>query len=114
MWLTCCAEIGTALETEQLFLLSCSHSEKQEHRFPLKKEEGLFAEAFAFCLWLLLWALAFVWVLGGFGFGLGTCGFCLLLLAFYCGKLLEGKRITEGKRIAKVKLLKGKEWLKRG
>jgi hypothetical protein len=40
-------------------------------------------KAFAFCLWLLLWA-------------------------FGCGKLLEGKRITEGKRIAKGKLLKEK------
>jgi hypothetical protein len=27
---------------------------------------------------------------------------------------LERKRITEGKRMAKGKLLKGKEWLKRG
>jgi hypothetical protein len=32
----------------------------------------------------------------------------------WCGKLLEGKRITEGKCIAKGKLLKGKVWLKRG
>jgi hypothetical protein len=39
------------------------------------------------------------------GFGLLLL---LLLWAFWCGKLLEGKRITEGK------LLKGKEWLKRG
>jgi hypothetical protein len=45
----------------------------------------------------------------------------LLLFAFgfyfglvWCGKLLEGKRITEGLRIAKKKLLKAKEWLKRG
>jgi hypothetical protein len=44
-------------------------------------------EAFAFCLWLFgLWLL-------------------LLLWAFWCGKLLEGKRITEGKRIAKEGLI---------
>jgi hypothetical protein len=36
-------------------------------------------------------------------------GFCLLIMAFWCGKLLEGKRITEGKRIAKGNLLKEKE-----
>jgi hypothetical protein len=34
-------------------------------------------------------------------------------LDFWCGKLLEGRRITEGKRMA-GKLLKGKQWLKRG
>jgi uncharacterized RDD family membrane protein YckC len=39
----------------------------------------------------LLWAFAF-------SFGV-----------FWCGKLLEGKGITKGKRIAKGKLLKGKE-----
>jgi hypothetical protein len=54
---------------------------------PLKEGWGLFA----FCLWLLFWALACV-----FHFG-------LLLWASWCGKLLEGKRITEGKRIAKGK-----------
>jgi hypothetical protein len=43
-----------------------------------------------------------------FGFHFG-----LWLWTFWCGKLLEGKRITEGKRIA-GKLLKGKERLKRG
>jgi hypothetical protein len=37
-----------------------------------------------------------------------TLGFSLLLWTFWCGKLLEGKRIAKGK------LLKGKEWLKRG
>jgi hypothetical protein len=47
------------------------------------------------------------------GFG-GFFRFGLLLWVFLCGKLLEGKRITEGKRFAKGKLLKGKEWLKRG
>jgi hypothetical protein len=57
---------------------------------------------FAFCLG--------PFALEGFlGFGL-----VLLLWAFWCGKLLEGKRITEGKRIVKGKFLKGKEWLKRG
>jgi uncharacterized RDD family membrane protein YckC len=46
----------------------------------------------------------------GFGFYFGLwLGF--LLWAFWCGKLLEGKGITEGKRIA-GKSLKGKEWLK--
>jgi hypothetical protein len=35
-------------------------------------------------------------------------------LGFWCGKLLERERITEGKRISKEKLLKEKEWLKRG
>jgi hypothetical protein len=58
--------------------------------------------AFAFCLWLLCEALAWVFCFG------------LLLLAIWCGKLLKGKRIIEEKRIAKGKLLKEKEWLKRG
>jgi hypothetical protein len=54
-----------------------------------------------FCLWILLWE-----VFLGFGFW-------LLLWGFWCEKLLEGIRITEGKKIAKGKLLKGKEWLNR-
>jgi hypothetical protein len=33
------------------------------------------------------------------GFG-GFFGLCFFLGAFWCGKLLEGKRITEGKRTA--------------
>jgi hypothetical protein len=55
------------------------------------------------------------WGFGGLGFwdfGLGF-GLIFLLWAFWCGKLLKGNRITEGKRIAKGKLLKGKVWLKR-
>jgi hypothetical protein len=56
---------------------------------------------------------------GHFAFGiyfglLPVGGFCLLLWAFWYRKLLKRNRITEGKRIAKGKLLKGKEWLKRG
>jgi hypothetical protein len=47
------------------------------------------------------------------GFG-GFFGLWLLLWAFCCGKLLEGEKVTEGKRIAKGQLLKGKVWLKRG
>jgi hypothetical protein len=47
----------------------------------------------------------------GFYFGLWLGFFAL---GFWCGKLLEGKRTTEGKRIVKGKLLKGKVWLKRG
>jgi uncharacterized RDD family membrane protein YckC len=39
----------------------------------------------------------------GFYFGLWL-GF--LLWAFWCGKLLEGKGITEGKRMAKDRLIK--------
>jgi hypothetical protein len=35
MRLTCFSKIGTAPEAEQLFLLSCLHSEKQECRFLL-------------------------------------------------------------------------------
>jgi hypothetical protein len=35
MRLTCFSESGTALETEQLFLLSCLSSAKEEHRFLL-------------------------------------------------------------------------------
>jgi hypothetical protein len=96
-------------------------SEKQEHRFlllpchapPQRLFSTLFAtvykrptkgglEAFAFCLWCLLWALAWVFLFG------------LLFLAFWCGKLLEGTRITEGKRMAKEKLMKGKTWLRKG
>jgi hypothetical protein len=67
---------------------------------PLK--EGLRLFAFG----LLDFGLEDLW-----GFGLGF-GFILLLWTFWCGK--QGKRITEGKRIAKGKLLKGKVWLKRG
>jgi hypothetical protein len=33
--------------------------------------------------------------------GFGDFGLILLLWAFWCGKLLEGKRIAEGKRMAK-------------
>jgi hypothetical protein len=51
---------------------------------------------------------------GAFCFGAFALGFCLklLLLAFglldfWCGRLVEGKRITEGKRNAKGVLLKG-------
>jgi hypothetical protein len=35
----------------------------------------------------------------GFCFG----GFCLRLLAFWCGRLLEGKRIAEGELLASLK-----------
>jgi hypothetical protein len=94
-------KIGTALATEeenaeQLLLLSCLHSERQEHRFlllnvtPLPKNRcsTLFTtgckrfaeggkEVFAFSFGFLFW------------------GF--LLWAFWCGRLLEGKRIAEGK-----------------
>jgi hypothetical protein len=95
-------------------------SEKQEYRFlllqchtpPQSLCSTLFASvykrptegglggffAFAFDVYFGLWRVLGLW---------------LLLWAFWCGKLLEGKRITEGKRIA-GKLLKGKEWLKRG
>jgi hypothetical protein len=52
------------------------------YKTPLKEEEGLLP-------------LALAWV---FRFG-------LLLWAFWCGKLLEEKRITEGKRIAKEELI---------
>jgi hypothetical protein len=38
-----------------------------------------------------LWLLAFVWDMGLLPFALG----------FWCGKHLEGKRIAEGKRMAK-------------
>jgi hypothetical protein len=39
-----------------------------------------------------------------FAFALGK----ILLWAFWCRKLLEGKRVVEGKRNTKGKLLKGK------
>jgi hypothetical protein len=61
---------------------------------PLKEEEGLFALGFYFGLWRVFRSGLWLW-------------------AFGCGKLLEGKRSTKGKKIAKGKLLKGKEWLKR-
>jgi hypothetical protein len=88
MRLTCFSEIVTALEAEQLFLLSCLCSAKQEGRFLLLQchappqslcstlfaavykrptERGL--EALASCLWLLLWALVWVFHLGLFGVG---------------------------------------------
>jgi hypothetical protein len=47
----------------------------------------LFGSCFRFGLWLGLFALVF------------ALGFCLLLLAFWCGKLLEGKRNDEGKEL---------------
>jgi hypothetical protein len=95
MWLTCFSEIGTALEAEQLHRLSL-RSEKQERRFLLLQchapPQSLCSTLFA--------AVYKRTVEGGpedfWGFG-------LLLLAFWCGKLLEGKRITEGKRIAEGK-----------
>jgi hypothetical protein len=52
----------------------------------------------AFCLGLLFWAFGFGF---GFGFDLGFFHFGLWLWAFWCGKLLEGKRITEGKELLK-------------
>jgi hypothetical protein len=55
---------------------------------------------------LLFWVFA-----GLFAFALGKKR---LLWAFWWGKLLEGKGIVDGKRITKGKLLKGKEWLKKG
>jgi uncharacterized RDD family membrane protein YckC len=60
-----------------------------------------------------------LFVLGFLGLGFGGLwlelwlGLILLLWAFWCAKLLKGKRITEGKRITKGKLLKGKVWLKK-
>jgi hypothetical protein len=57
--------------------------------------------AFAFSLWLELW---------GF-FGDLDLAFAL---GFGVRSFLKRKRITEGKRIAKGKFLKGKEWIKRG
>jgi hypothetical protein len=75
------------------------------YKRPLKEGLGLFV----FAMDILAWAFG-AWVLLGFGLGFGLI---LLLWAFWCGKLLVGKRITEGKRIAKGKLLKGKVWLKR-
>jgi hypothetical protein len=69
----------------------------KEKKGPLKEGLGLFA----FCLWLLVWRALGAWAFGGFDF-------ILLLWAFWCGMLLEWKRITEGRRIT-GKLLKGKE-----
>jgi hypothetical protein len=88
-------------------------SEKQERRFlllqchypPQSLCSTLFADVYkrplkeglGFCFLPLAFALE-----GFLGFGL-----VLLLWAFWCGKFLEGKRITEGERTA-GKLLKGK------
>jgi hypothetical protein len=96
------------------------HSEKQERRFLLlqcrtppkslcstlfaaiyKRPEGGLETSLA-----LVWRAFWAWVFEGFGL-------ILSLWAFWCGKLLEGERITEGERIPKGKLLKGKIWLKR-
>jgi hypothetical protein len=119
MQLTCFSEIGTDPEREQLACIQrsrkagfscynvtplpkscCSTLFTTVYKRPLKEEEGLFAFGFYFGLL----ALALAWV---FHYG-------FWLWAFWCGKLLKETRITEGKRIAKRKLLKGKEWLKRG
>jgi hypothetical protein len=112
MQLTCFSKIGTALEVEQLCLLSCLHLEKQKQvspitrsraslriatapclplgvKDPLKEEEGplllafaLGYEAFAFGFCLLLEASVFCFWL----FGVGR---------FWDGKIAEGKRIAE-------------------
>jgi hypothetical protein len=94
-------------------------SEKQEGRFlllqchapphsstlvrcykrPLKEEEGLLPFG------ALLWAFGFL-LCGGCFLPLNI-GKMLFLWAFWCGKLLEGKRIIDGE-----KLLKGEELLK--
>jgi hypothetical protein len=60
----------------------CSSLFAAVYKIPLKEEEGL------------------------------LLGFLVLLWAFWCGMLLEGKRIVEGKRVTQGNLLKGKEWLK--
>jgi apolipoprotein N-acyltransferase len=105
MRFTCFSEIGTAPEAEQLFLLSCLHSEKQECRFlllqfhapsprrcstlftavykrPLKEEEGLFAFGLRFGFWLWLWFGAFSFWLLAFALEHGAFCFC-----FYFGLL---------------------------
>jgi hypothetical protein len=53
----------------------------------LKEEEELLSLAFCFCLLGLYYGL------------LGLLLFRILLLAFWCGKLLEGKIIVEGKML---------------
>jgi hypothetical protein len=59
-------------------------------------EAGWGAFSFAFGFWFGgLFGLGFFW-----GFGL-----ILLLWAFWCEKLLEGKRISEGKRMAEEGLI---------
>jgi hypothetical protein len=94
MWLTCFSEIGIPLEAEQLFLLNCLCSEKQEAGFscynvmPLPRASAppclpLFIKGplkgglgtFAFCLWLF--------ALEGFlGFGLWLGTFALGFLVW--------------------------------
>jgi hypothetical protein len=66
----------------------------------------------AFCLGTFCFG-GFFWALAWEGFL--DFGLVLLLWAFWCGKLLEGKRITAGKRIAKEKrITEGKRMAKEG
>jgi hypothetical protein len=94
------------------------HSEEQECRFLLLQCHAtpesfcstLFATVYkrppegglgAFCFLPLAFGLEDFW---GLGF-LGSFALILLLWDFWCGKLLEGRRITEGKRMAKEELI---------
>jgi hypothetical protein len=61
------------------------------YKRPLKEEEGLYC----FCLLGLYFGLL-GFLLGFFTLNIGKN---LLLWAFWCGKLLEGKRIIEGKML---------------
>jgi hypothetical protein len=78
------------------------------YKRPLKEEEGLLPFG------TLLWALGlFAWLFGFCFEGLFAFEYWeeAFTLAFWCGKLLEGKRIiegnfAEGKRIVEGKMLK--------
>jgi hypothetical protein len=61
------------------------------YKRPLKEEEWFLLFG------ALLWAFGWLFVLGGFlPLNIGKK---LLLWSFWCGKLLEGKRIAEGKML---------------
>jgi hypothetical protein len=57
------------------------------HKRPLKEEEGLLAEAFAFCLRFLVWALE------------GFLGFCFCFGLSGSGSFRKGKELLKGKEL---------------
>jgi hypothetical protein len=104
-WFTCFSKIGTA-EAEQLFLLSVCVQKNRNAAFSCYDVTPLPRATAPPCLLLFIkdplkeeGGLGLgLWLFGALAFGFG---FCFLFFVFWCGKLLEGKRITEGKELLK-------------
>jgi hypothetical protein len=78
------------------------------YKRPLKEEDGLLPFGILFWAFGVLDFLLGFWLFAVGGFLPLNIGKKLLLWAFWCGKLLEGKRIIEGKTLKG----KGKKMLK--